>query len=148
AYALAHRIVVVSARFRPGLAERGVPDARVVEIPDWVDLERIRPAEAEPEVRARLGGATGDLLVLHAGSMGAKQALGTAVEAAGVASCAGPVRLALVGEGPERPALEALAAGVPGRPVRLLPLQPDGVFRLMLAAADVLLLTQRADVRD
>ncbi|TMC03651.1 MAG: colanic acid biosynthesis glycosyltransferase WcaI [Chloroflexi bacterium] len=143
AYALAHRIVVISRRFEPSLSQQGVPDGKVVEIPGWADLERVRPRPAEPDVRALLGATGDDLVVLHAGSMGAKQALDSAVRAARLAMD-DSVRLALVGDGPERPGLEALAGGA----VRLLPLQPDAVFVRMLAAADVLLLSQRADVRD
>jgi glycosyltransferase involved in cell wall biosynthesis len=144
AYALAHRIVVISQRFRHSLSGLGVPDAKVEEIPDWIDLDRICPRPADPDVRAQLGASDGDLVVLHAGNMGAKQALDTAIRAVRLAAVDGPIRLALVGDGSERPRLEALAGGA----VRLLPLQPDDVFGRMLAAADVLLLSQRADVRD
>ena len=129
AYALAHRIVVISRRFEPSLSQQGVPDGKVVEIPGWADLERVRPRPAEPDVRALLGATGDDLVVLHAGSMGAKQALDSAVRAARLAMD-DSVRLALVGDGPERPGLEALAGGA----VRLLPLQPDAVFVRMLAA--------------
>lgn len=142
AYALAHRIVVISRRFQAALSAQGVPDAKVVEIPDWVDLERIRPAPAGVDARTRLGAAGDDFVVLHAGSMGAKQALASAVAAAGLAG--DPVRLALVGDGPERPSLEALA----GPAVRFLGLQPEAEFRPLLTAADALLVSQRAHVRD
>jgi colanic acid biosynthesis glycosyl transferase WcaI len=148
AYALAHRIVVISERFEQCLAGQGVPRDRVVVIPDWVDLQRIRPRRPDPDARGLLGARAGEFLVLHAGSMGAKQGLGTAVLATRLAGGTVAVRLALVGDGPQRGDLERLAHEGGPAPVRLLPLQPEAEFPRLLAAADALLLQQRADVGD
>ncbi|HSR22673.1 MAG TPA: glycosyltransferase family 4 protein [Candidatus Eisenbacteria bacterium] len=148
AYALADRIVVINERFERRLLGQGVPRGKVVVIPDWADLERSRPRPPEPDMRRLLGGGDGEFVVLHAGSMGEKQSLGTAVLAARLAGRDARVRLALVGDGSQRRVLERLAKEDGEAPVRLLPLQPEAEFPRLLAAADALLLHQRADVVD
>lgn len=148
AYALADRIVVINPRFQRSLSRQGVPGGKVAVIPDWVDLEEIRPRPPEPDMRALLGSENGEFVVLHAGSMGEKQGLGVAVDAARIAEREGPVRLALIGDGPQRRALEEMIRGGGIGNVRLLPLQAGSTFGRMLSAADALLLSQRADVLD
>jgi colanic acid biosynthesis glycosyl transferase WcaI len=148
AYALAGRIVVINPRFQANLTRQRVSLEKVVVIPDWVDLEEILPRSPEPEVRAMLGSANGEFVVVHAGSMGEKQGLGTAVDAARIAARELPVQLALVGDGPQRRALEAMVRERGIGNVRLLPVQAASTFPRVLAAADALLLHQRADVLD
>jgi colanic acid biosynthesis glycosyl transferase WcaI len=148
AYALADRIVVIHPRFQRSLTRQGVPSSRMVVIPDWVDVEEIRLRSPEPDMRALLGSSNGEFVVLHAGNMGEKQGLGIAVDAARIAGQQAPVRLALVGDGPQRRALEVMVREGEIGNVRLLPLQAGSTFPRLLAAADALLLTQRADVLD
>lgn len=148
AYALADMVVVINERFRRSLARQRVPGRKIAVIPDWAELDRIVPRQPDPDMREMVGGANDEFVVLHAGSMGEKQALGTAVRAAGLAVRTAPIRLALVGEGPQRPGLERLARENGSAGVRLLPLQPAADFPRLLAAADALLLHQRADVVD
>jgi glycosyltransferase involved in cell wall biosynthesis len=148
AYALADRIVVINSRFQRSLTRQRVPLRKVVVIPDWVDVEEIRLRPPEPDMRALLGSSNGEFVVLHAGSMGEKQGLGVAVDAARIAGREAPVRLALVGDGPQRRALEEMVRDGGIGNVRLLPLQAGSTFPRLLAAADALLLNQRADVLD
>ncbi len=124
-------------RMRPGLAHRA-----------GRQLERRAYALASRVVVIDRRFPNGEFVVLHSGSMGAKQALDSAVRAARLAGEDGSIRLALVGDGPERRGLEALAAERAAGSVRLLPLQPDAVFLRLLAGADAFLLSQRADVVD
>jgi colanic acid biosynthesis glycosyl transferase WcaI len=148
AYSLADLIVVINQRFERSLSAQHVPPAKVVVIPDWVDVERIQLQPPEPCMRELLGSANGEFIVLHSGSMGEKQGLGVAVEAAGIAGSCAPIRLALVGDGPQKAGLERMVRELDIRNVRLLPLQTDSAFPRLLAAADALLLNQRADVLD
>ena len=148
AYALADRIVVINPRFQRSLTRQRVPEGKVAVIPDWVDVEEIRPRPPEPDMRALLGSSDGEFVVLHAGSMGEKQRLGVAVDAARIAGREAPVRLALVGDGPQRAALEEMVRGGGIGNVRLLPLQAGSTFGRLLSAADALLLHQRADILD
>jgi putative colanic acid biosynthesis glycosyltransferase WcaI len=148
AYGLAEKIVVINASFRRSLADQGVPAHKVVEIPNWANLDYTAPGAPEPEMRQLLGAPNGEFLVLHCGNMGEKQGLRSAVLAAQIVSRRREVRLALVGDGAERRVLERMVVENDIRSVRLLPLQPAAVFPRMLASADALLLHQRAEVTD
>jgi FkbM family methyltransferase len=148
AYSLADLIVVINQRFERSLSAQQVPPVKVVVIPDWVDVERIQLQLPEPGMRELLGSVDGEFVVLHSGSMGEKQGLGVAVRAAGIAGSCAPIRLALVGDGPQKAGLERMVRELDITNVRLLPLQTDSAFPRLLAAADALLLNQRADVLD
>jgi glycosyltransferase involved in cell wall biosynthesis len=78
------RIVApVSDAFIPYLKSLGVPDSRLVRLPNWT--LHTGPASDRSEVRARLGWGD-EQVVLHAGNMGLKQGLEQIVEAARVAA--------------------------------------------------------------
>lgn len=146
AYRLASRIVVIEEGFRGSLLRQGIDASKVVVIPNWADLDGIRPLERDADARARLGATDRDLLVLHSGNMGHKQGLANAVEAAALASPR--ARLGLIGDGAQRAALQSMVDELQLTNVRLLPLQPAAEFPRFLAAADILLLNQRAGVVD
>lgn len=74
-------IVVISQGFADNLMSKGVPDARLPVLPNWVETARFQ-SDPDPRVRAALGASDGETLVVHAGNMGAKQGLETVVDAA------------------------------------------------------------------
>jgi glycosyltransferase involved in cell wall biosynthesis len=142
AYRLADQVVVVSDGFRDNLVGRGVPPAKVHVVRNGADLDRFRPTEADPAVRARLGAAPGDALVLYVGAHGISHGLVTVAEAA--AKVTGePIHFAFVGEGAAKPALEQRVAELHLGNVTLLPgVDRDDVAGL-LAAADICLVPLR-----
>jgi colanic acid biosynthesis glycosyl transferase WcaI len=87
-------------------------------------------------------------VVLHAGNMGFKQGLEVVVEAARLAHVRGEDDLlfVLMGDGNRRDALAQLVSGIPT--IDIIDPVDDGEFPAFLAAADVLLVTQRAEVHD
>jgi colanic acid biosynthesis glycosyl transferase WcaI len=145
-FRLADRIVVINIQFGKSLAKQGVSAAKIVEIPDWAELEDIQPFAPESSVREMLGAADGSFLVLHAGNMGEKQGLVTALQAAQHVSGDMPIKLALVGDGAQRPQLEEVVLTNQLSNVRILPLQPRAMLPRLLAAADAFLLIQRSEV--
>jgi glycosyltransferase involved in cell wall biosynthesis len=81
-------------------------------------------------------------VVLHAGNMGHKQGLEQVIAAARLAAERGePVRFVLAGGGNQAEALHALGADLPT--LDFLGVQPDGLHASLLAAADVLVLSER-----
>jgi glycosyltransferase involved in cell wall biosynthesis len=82
-------------------------------------------------------------VLLHSGNMGLKQGLDVLVAAARLDQ---GLRVVLMGEGSQRARLRESAAGLPN--VRFLPPAQDDDFPEVLAAADVLAVTQRASVLD
>jgi glycosyltransferase involved in cell wall biosynthesis len=106
------------------------------------------PTVEPAAVRARLGLDPRRTVCLHAGNMGYKQGLANVVECARLAAPDPRLEFVLMGDGSQRAQLEDLAARYRLGNLRFLPIQPAELFTSVLAAADVLLLNQRATVTD
>jgi glycosyltransferase involved in cell wall biosynthesis len=78
--------------------------------------------------------------------MGLKQDLDNVVEAARLTRDRSDLRWVLMGDGSQRERLESLGRDLPN--LEFLPLCPPADYPAMLAAADVLLLNERAGVLD
>jgi glycosyltransferase involved in cell wall biosynthesis len=143
--ASADAVAIVSEMFAPYLRSLGVPADRLINFPNWSRVEA--SISDRREVRAQLGWAENVQVVLHSGNMGLKQGLEQVTDAARIALRRGlEVRFVLSGDGSQRPSLAQRAEDLPN--VSFLPIQPDNVFPDLLAAADVLLLSERASVSD
>jgi colanic acid biosynthesis glycosyl transferase WcaI len=140
-------VAVIHDRFKAHLVrELAVDPDAVTVIRNWTHL---RPVETQDraETRRRLGWAQDDIIALHAGNMGAKQGLENLIDAAKLAESSGaPVRFVLVGDGNQRQKLEQLGAGVAN--LELVDPLPDAEYRSALAAADVLVVNERASVAE
>lgn len=138
----ADQVVVVSGAFRSYVEARGVDQSRVHVVPNWTHVEH--SVQDRPSVRKRLGWAEGDVIALHSGNMGLKQGLGNLVETARIATP--PVRIVLMGDGNQRAVLEQLGSGIEA--LQMLPPVDSAEYPAVLAAADILLVNERASVVD
>jgi glycosyltransferase involved in cell wall biosynthesis len=143
AYRSAAAVTVHSEGNRRHVISRGGDSARVHVVPNWVDTELIQPGERINAVR-KSAGLNGEFVVLFAGTMGLSQGLGVVVEAARCLAVEPGLVFLLVGDGVDRPNLEARASGLPN--VRFLPMQPKELYPSVLAAADACLVTLRPEV--
>ncbi|WP_249417121.1 glycosyltransferase [Streptomyces sp. TS71-3] len=143
AYALrsAALVGVIHETFVDRVTALGVDRDRIRLVPNWSHVRG--PLRPRAGTRARLGWPAGQTVVLHSGNMGLKQGLEVLVEAARRDPS---VRFVLMGDGNQRAGLARLAAGVPN--LDLLPPAATDDFPEVLAAADVLAVTQRASVLD
>jgi glycosyltransferase involved in cell wall biosynthesis len=138
-------VAPVAEAFRPALSEMGIADERIVILPNWSHL----PASSgdRRQTRQRLGWTEDDWIVLHAGNMGLKQGLDQVLDAGRLADRDGAaVRIVLMGDGSQREALVGRAEGTERLEFRAFVATaelPD-----VLAAADVLLLSERPTVMD
>jgi colanic acid biosynthesis glycosyl transferase WcaI len=145
AVARAGAIGVVAETFMAYVASLGVTAERIHHVPNWVRLAR--PSLSPAETRRRFGWPDDLQVILHAGNMGLKQGLEQVVEAARrAAEQDAPVRFVLAGGGSQARALRAAAEEIPTLDV--LQVQSDGLYASLLAAADVLLLSERATQLD
>jgi len=137
----ADRVVVIHDRFKRYLVEDlGVDADRVEVVRNWSHVDE-SPAFSRTGTRERLGWGRDDVVVLHAGNMGAKQGLENVVHASQLAAERGSrVRFVLLGDGNRRAALEALGGNAALDFVDPL---PDEEFTAALHAADVLLVNER-----
>jgi colanic acid biosynthesis glycosyl transferase WcaI len=143
AYALRRATVVgvIHETFVGAVAAMGVDRGRIRLVPNWSHVGQ--PKRSRCRSRVRLGWPRDQTVVLHCGNMGLKQGLDVLVETARIDPS---IRFVLMGDGNQRPRLVALAAGLPN--VDFLPPADTADFPDVLAAADVLAVTQRASVLD
>ncbi|MGP3924181.1 glycosyltransferase family 4 protein [Streptomyces sp. 8N616] len=137
----ARLVGVIHESFVDKVTAMGVARDRIRLVPNWSHVAR--PSRPRAEMRARLGWREGRIVVLHSGNMGLKQGLEVLVEAAREAP---DVHIVLMGDGNQREHLRALGAGLPN--LHFLPPAEEAEFPDVLAAADVLAVTQRASVLD
>jgi colanic acid biosynthesis glycosyl transferase WcaI len=138
--ARATKVGVITPRFAPILAAHGVVADRITPLPIFPHV--VRSDLTREQARRRLGWDERIMTVVHTGNMGMKQGLEHLLTAARLAdrSEAG-VRFGLVGDGNQRHALQACAAGL--RNVQFIPPVSEEDYPVVLAAADVLLLHER-----
>lgn len=147
AWSLSRAAIVapVADAFRPALSNMGIPVGRIMVLPNWSHLPE--SSGDRDRVRERLGWAADEWVALHAGNMGLKQDLDQVLDAGRLADREGaPVRFVLMGDGSQRQPLIDRAIGIERLEFRSFvpaPELPD-----VLAAADVLILTERATVVD
>jgi len=137
---ISERVVVIHDRFRRLFTERLGVRRPVDVVRNWSHVPDLRNRR-DPAVRRRLGWADDDVVVLHAGAMGAKQGLESVVRASQLAAERGSnVRFVLLGDGNRRAELEAMGANP-----RLQFIDPlgDDDFHAALGAADMLLINER-----
>ncbi|MFJ9622521.1 glycosyltransferase [Streptomyces sp. NPDC101181] len=132
---------VIHESFVPGVTALGVDPGRIRIVPNWTHVQG--PTAERSATRARLGWDPDTPVLLHSGNMGLKQGLEVLID---TARLAGDVRVVLMGDGNQRDALRARAEGLPN--VEFLAPASAGEFPDVLAAADVLAVTQRASVLD
>jgi glycosyltransferase involved in cell wall biosynthesis len=127
-------LLAVSAALKGSMEELGMPGEKIAVHYTGIDLERFRPAADRTAAKASLG-VEGPLLV----SAGALIPLkGQALLIDALKALPG-VSLILVGDGPERSRLAALAAPL-GERVRFLGNRPHNELPELLAAADAMVL--------
>lgn len=147
-YRQAHAVICLCEGFREKLAQGGIPADRLRRIPDWGDTEAIRPVRSDGSFRDANRISREQFVVLHTGNMGKKQDLLNVVRAAALSGGDPGLLWVIVGEGEERALVESeIRRRRPGN-LLLLPLQPVEALCQLYAAADVLLLNQKAAVKD
>lgn len=148
AYGKAAGASVLVASFAGALAEHGYPADRIQVLHNPIDTGQIRPVPRSGVFRAQYAIPQDAFVVLHAGSMGRKQALTTAIAAAGRmrdSRCC----WVFVGDGEMKTALaDAVRRGGVDDVVRFVPFQPESGLSTMFADADLLLISQMAAVKD
>ncbi|MFC7220047.1 glycosyltransferase [Streptomyces polyrhachis] len=132
---------VIHESFVERVAAMGVPESRIRLVPNWSHVAR--PVCPRAGTRERLGWPEDQTVVLHSGNMGLKQGLEVLVETARLAP---EVRIVLMGDGNQRELLQEAGRDLPN--LDFLPPADDADFTDVLAAADVLAVTQRATVKD
>ncbi|KRF05352.1 glycosyl transferase family 1 [Arthrobacter sp. Soil782] len=140
-------VCVIHERFRDyAVTGLGVRNQDVVVIRNWTHIA-VESSIDRSAVRERLGWADHDVVVLHAGNMGAKQGLENVVRAAAISDQSrSRVRFALLGDGNQRRHIEDIAQGI--NRIQFIDPLPDDEFEAALSAADMLLVNELPGLRE
>jgi glycosyltransferase involved in cell wall biosynthesis len=104
-------VVTLGEAMRAEIIERGVPADKIVIVPNGVSSEFLRPLPDGAALRRSLGIADGEHVVGLVSSLVAHEGIGTLLDAVRILRDRGlPVRALIVGDGPERGALQRRAA--------------------------------------
>jgi len=141
-YRRSDAVTVLSEDLRENVAAKlhGHRPERVEVIPNFVDTERIAPAERENSYRAEyaLGGRT---VIMYAGNVGLSQSLDLVVDAARRHQHRDDLVFVINGGGSALAGLRGRAAGLDN--LRFVPMQPRERLPEVLAAADLHLVPLR-----
>lgn len=140
-------VSTISRSMAARLAAKGVPASDLVLLPNWADLDHIRPGPSHNLIRRELG-LNSETVVLYAGNMGEKQGLEVVLQAAALTRENRTIRYLMAGEGAARERLKLLAQNLGLDNLLFLPLQSNHRFPLLLAAADIHLVVQRQRAAD
>lgn len=166
-YRQAALVTVISEGAKQNLARKGVPGEKIAVIPNWVDVEYVRPVPFENEFRRSLAFAHGSWwmaeganedeslligssavnnqpstkIVMFAGNIGLIAGLETVLAAAAELRRRPDIQFVIVGEGNAKAALVERAERMGLSNVTFLPTQPREILPQMLGAADLHLVT-------
>ncbi|UIF85839.1 glycosyltransferase WbuB [Cupriavidus sp. UYPR2.512] len=139
-------VSTISEKMTQAAARKGVPAARIVLLPNWVDADAIHPLDRPSAYREFLGIAPHQKVVLYAGNMGAKQGLDVLMCTAAALAGQPDIVFVFCGNGPARQELELHCAGLEN--CRFIPLQPTDRLNELLNLADIHVLPQRGGAAD
>jgi len=139
-YRVSARVTVLSEGMKENLMRKGVPAEKVVVIPNWANVETIRPVERENSFRVAHD-LNGDFVVMFSGNLGYIAMLDKVLEAAKLLENESHIKFLIVGAGSAKAGLVSRADELGVKNVRFLPTQPQEVLPEMLGSADLSLVT-------
>jgi len=116
------------------------PEIPTAVIPNAVDTSVFRPDGGSAEIRRQFGVEDGQIAFVYAGLHGLLQGLEHVVEAARLLRDRSDIRFVMVGDGPKREEMMALAAGYGLENIRFHGLRPKKAMPGILASMDAALI--------
>lgn len=135
-YARAAHVSVIAPSFQRNLVNKRVPDGKIATIPNFVDVDFIRPYPKD-NAFSREHGLTNKFVVTHAGNLGYVYDLDALLDVARMVRSESNIRFLIVGDGVDRGRLQDRAATLGLDNVQFLPFQPRDRLPLLRAASDV-----------
>jgi glycosyltransferase involved in cell wall biosynthesis len=144
----ADAVVTLSDTMCREIADRGIPQERIVVVPNAVDAERFAPRPPDDALRSRLGLRAGVPVIGYLSTLTAFEGVGTLLEGLAELRRRGrEVQGLIVGDGPVRDALEVQAErlGLRGRDVVFAGRVPRAEAPAHLALIDLFVVPRTAD---
>lgn len=144
----ASRVSSITPAMNRLAVSKGVAADHIFELPNWSDLQRVRPIDSDTAFRRELGATAAQTVVMYAGAMGRKQGLPLVLDAAQALQGDPRFVFVMIGSGSDADELRRDAARRGLANIRFLPLQPLERLGEVLGSADVHLVIQKADAAD
>jgi colanic acid biosynthesis glycosyl transferase WcaI len=148
AYSHATKISVIADGFVDNLCSKGVPKNKIEQIPNWVNVDFIRPLPKEDNQFRADHQLIGKFVILYSGNIGLTQGLETVIKAAVRLRHIPDIAIVIVGEENALRRLQLYRDTCRATNVTLLSFEPRQKLPEMLAAADVGLVVQKHNVID
>jgi colanic acid biosynthesis glycosyl transferase WcaI len=145
AYRRADLLTVICEGFREHCVRRGATPGRTEVIPNWLDLDEVRPLAGAQRLREELGIPGDAFVVMYAGTIGLVSGAEVVIEAARLLAGIPDVHFAFVGDGPLVPRLRARVHSEGLANVSFSPFQPRERLAEVQSLADVSLVTLRSE---
>jgi colanic acid biosynthesis glycosyl transferase WcaI len=146
-YRSANTISVIAEGFIENLVSKGVPSQKIVCIPNWVNVNFIRPLSKEKNsFRTAHPQLADKFVVMYSGNIALTQGLETVIETAALLRHIKEIAFVIVGEAKALENLQQHCIRCGASNVVLLPLQPRETLPEMLGAADIGLVVQKRNV--
>lgn len=143
-YARADAVVVVTESFKSHIAARGVPEAKIIVIPNGADVDYFGENVRDAAASRRQGlGLEGYFVVAYIGAQGVSHGLKSILDVANICRDEADVRFLFVGGGSQAAELERYCAELNLPNVLMLPQQPSETVREFYALADACLVPLR-----
>lgn len=139
-YHASARVAVLSDGMKKNLAGKGVKEEKIVVIPNWADVEYIRPLPKENRF-CTAHHLNGRFAVMFAGNLGFNAVLENVLDAAYLLKDDTRIVFLIVGEGNAKPGLVERSKSLGLTNVIFLPTQPKAMLPEMLASADISIVT-------
>ncbi|NET10029.1 MAG: glycosyltransferase family 4 protein [Symploca sp. SIO2B6] len=146
AYYSADAISVITDGFTKNLVGKGVPYEKMACIPNWVDVDEISPLPREENPFRQVHDLNDKFVVMYSGNIALTQGLRTVIQAAKLLERIPDIVFVIVGEKKAIGVLENVCRELDVSNVKLLEFQPRKILPQMLAAANVGLIVQKANV--
>ncbi|NET38298.1 MAG: glycosyltransferase family 4 protein [Cyanothece sp. SIO1E1] len=146
AYHTAHTISVITDGFTKNLINKGVPAEKITCIPNWVNVDFIRPLPQENNAFRQANQLEEKFVVLYSGNIALTQGLETVIKAAAQLNHVPDIAFVIVGEPNALNNLKKYSQQKGVQNVTFLPFQPREQLPEMLAAANIGLIVQKRNV--
>ena len=147
-YHSADRIIVISEGFKRNIMEKGVPEEKIVVIPNWVDTESVYPVDRKDNILFDRYNLDRDkFYICYSGNIGHSQNLELLLEAAKQIKTELPdVSFVLIGEGAAKGELEKEVAEEQLDNIIILPFQPYEDIAHVFSLGDVGLIISKPGI--
>ncbi|KQS30701.1 WcaI family glycosyltransferase [Dyadobacter sp. Leaf189] len=147
-YKRSSAVSAVSQGMISKISQKGIPTAKLLMFPNWVDEDFVRPLSPELSLRDEFGIEQQKKVILYSGNLGEKQGLEVIIKMAEIFQSDTNVLFVIVGSGGAKNNLVNLATSSNLTNIKFFPLQPYEKLSELLAIADVHLVLQKGSASD